>query len=215
MRALGRIGIVARLIGGRNEELEALGVTFRCAGPAVHVAAADPLGAGSDPDLISATVVTRGGTGRVGAVSFIITWRGGVIAAGVAHGIVDRIVPVVVVIGAAAVPAAVVRFERRVVPLRAGVLVRDHDPLSGVTHRPHCRSIDVTQPPLHGSGAGGVCLSQGGGIIDPANWCVGFDGARISPRRQCFDHGLIAIDDEHVGCPEGTVPNAASVQPPA
>jgi hypothetical protein len=172
MWALGRIRVVAGLVGGSDEELKALGVARRRAGVAIHIAATDPAGAGRNANLIPVAVVARGRAGRVGTVPEIVTRRGGVIAARIANRIVDRVMPVVIVVGGAAVPTAVMRLQRRMVPLHPGVLHRDDDALPRVSHGPHRRSVDVTHAPFDGGSAGHVRLSERRGVLDPANRCV-------------------------------------------
>ena len=61
---------------------------------------------------------------------------------------VDRVVPVVVVVGGRAVPAAVLRLERGVVPLVARVLPGDDDALSGDAQRPDLRRVNLGDVPL-------------------------------------------------------------------
>ena len=63
------VGVVAAEVGGRDEELEALGVSRGSAVALVHVAAADPLGAGGHADLVARAIVAGGRAGGVGAVA--------------------------------------------------------------------------------------------------------------------------------------------------
>src|SRR4029450_9220857 len=66
------IGVLVVQVGRGDEPLEALRVGLGPSDVLVHVVAADPLGAGGDADLIPGAVVTRGGTGRVGAVLLVV-----------------------------------------------------------------------------------------------------------------------------------------------
>ena len=71
-------GLFADEVGRRDEPLEALGVGRGRAVALVHVAAADPLGAGRDADLVAGAVVTRSRTGGVGAVAVVVARHDGV-----------------------------------------------------------------------------------------------------------------------------------------
>ena len=89
----------------------------------IHISAADPFRAGRNADLITGAVVANRSAGRVGAVAVIVARRHRVRAAGAAAG-VNRVVPVVVVIGDDAIPAAILGLERVMGPAHAGILVR-------------------------------------------------------------------------------------------
>jgi hypothetical protein len=72
MRPPRRVRVLAGEVGRSDEELEALGVARRSAGPLIHVPAPDPLGTGGDADLVAHAVVSRGRPGRVGAVAVVV-----------------------------------------------------------------------------------------------------------------------------------------------
>ena len=98
MRSQRRVGVVAGEICRCDEKLKTLGVGSWRAVSLVHVAATDPLRAGSNANLISRAVVADRGTGGVGAVSLIVTRNRAVRAAAAATG-VNRIMPVKVMVG--------------------------------------------------------------------------------------------------------------------
>ena len=144
-----RIRVLPLEVRRGHEELEALGVCRRRSVPLIHVPAADPLGSRSDADLVDAgiAVVTRGRAGRVGAVEVVVARLLVVRRTDSAAG-VNGVPPVVVVVRARAVPAAVVRLQRVVRPANTGVLVRDHDPGAVEAKRPDVRRLDLVDPRL-------------------------------------------------------------------
>ena len=129
-------------IGRRQEELEALDVARRRPGADLHVPAADPPGARRDSDLVLSPVVPHRDAGDRSAVALVVAGLGRVRAAGV-QGIrlMDRVVPVVGVRCRGAVPAAVLRAERRMIPLHAGVGDADDDALSRVAESTRGREL--------------------------------------------------------------------------
>ena len=133
-----RVGVLPVEVRRRDEELEALRVRRRGTDALVHVAAADPLRARGDADLVAPSRRRRSTSRSCGCRGRCRrTAPGG--SARTSRLRVDRVPPVVVVVGRDAVPAAVVRLERVVRPAHAGVLVRDHDPLARVAERPDLR----------------------------------------------------------------------------
>ena len=56
--------------------------------------------------------------------------------------------PVIVVIRRCPVPAAILRLQRRVVPLNAGIQVRDNDTFTRNAIRPNIRDTDMGQVPF-------------------------------------------------------------------
>ena len=193
-----RVGVLMVEVPRSDEELEALGIGLRPSDVLVHVAAADPLGSGSDADLIAAAVVTRGGPGRVGAVSVVVAGLLAVEPAGIRPRWrdvdVNRVPPVVVVVGGAAVPAAVVRLEGVVRPPDAGVLVADHDPGPVEAQGPHVGRFDLVDARLDRLGR--VALTSLGS--EPVRPGVGFDHAHIGASRQRFDVGPITVRKDDV-----------------
>jgi len=139
MRTQGRVRIVAGQIGRRDGELETLSVGGRRAVALIHVAATDPLGARSYSYLITGAIVPNGGAGRVCSVTLIITGRDSVRSAGTTAR-VNRVVPVEVVVGRDAVPAAVFGFQRVVRPAHAGIKITDHYSLPGEAERPDLKA---------------------------------------------------------------------------
>ena len=85
---------------------------------------------GRDADLVARAVVADREPRRRGAVAVVVARRGRVRAAEVAGaGVVDRVVPVVVVRDRRAVEPPVVGLQRRVFPREARVRHPDDDPL--------------------------------------------------------------------------------------
>src|SRR5439155_16327923 len=113
-----------------------------------------------DADLVVGTVVTRRRAGGVRAVTVVVARRYRVeparVRAVAVDVAVDRVVPVVVVVGDAAVPAAVMRLEGVVGPAHARLLVADHDSLAGEAHRPELESVHLDDARLDGCGRLGL-----------------------------------------------------------
>ena len=112
VRCLGRVGIAAANPRRSKEPLHALDIPSRCAKVCVHVAATDPLCAGRHPDLVTPSVITDHGAGGMRAVSLVIARERRIVSARITDAVMNGIVPVIIVIGVLAVPAAVMRLER-------------------------------------------------------------------------------------------------------
>ena len=91
----------------REKKFHALDVSGRCAVALIHVAAADPLRAWRHPDLVAHTIIADCRAYRMGTMSIVIARRLRVVTAGVASAVVNRIVPVVIVVSQCSVPAAI------------------------------------------------------------------------------------------------------------
>src|SRR5690606_9441174 len=116
-----------------------------------HVAAADPARLRRHPDLVAGAIVAHHRAHGVGAVIVVIAGRNSIQTAWVAacaNQGVDRIVPVVVVLGTAAVPAAITVLQGSMIPPVTGVLAGDHHALTTVSLRPGCRCVDAGNAPL-------------------------------------------------------------------
>jgi hypothetical protein len=146
VRRLGRVAFVRRAVKGirRKEKFHALDVPGWCAVPLVHVTATDPFCAGRHSDLVGAAVITDCCASCVRAVEEIITGLLRIIPARISHTIVNGIVPVKIVIGVDAVPAAVMRLKRVMRPANAGVGTGNHDGFSLEAKRPYIRRVGVS-----------------------------------------------------------------------
>src|SRR5205823_13610150 len=69
-------------------------------------------------------------------------WR--IVAAGVAHAVMDGVVPVVIVIRRYSVPAAILRLERVVRPTNSGVRACNNNPLAAKSERPDIMRVRVS-----------------------------------------------------------------------
>lgn len=127
-----------------QKPFHALDVSRRRAVTLVHIAATDPLCTGCHPNLVTGSVVTSGGPDRVSAVPVIVAGERRIVAARVAHTIVNGIVPIVIVIGSDSVPAAIVRFERVMRPTNARVSAGHGNPLPSKAQRPYVRCTCVS-----------------------------------------------------------------------
>ena len=107
---------------------------------------------------------------------------------------VNRVPPVVVVVGVGAVPAAVVRLEGVVRPPHAGVLVADHDPGPLEAQGPHVGRFDLVDARLDRLGR--VALTSLG--TEPIRPGVGLDLAHIGASCQRFDVSPITVGKDDV-----------------
>src|SRR5437764_7001989 len=84
----------------------------------------------------------------MGAVTAVVARCHGVGPTYTATG-VNGVVPVKIVVRGGAIPAAILRLKRDMGPALARVLVTDYYPLAGMAHCPHCRCVNIVDPPLH------------------------------------------------------------------
>ena len=124
----------------RQEELKTLRVG--CGRPValIHIAAAYEFRARRHADLITSAVVSDGRADCVRAVSEVIAWLRRISRARSGAGM-DAVMPVVIVTGSHSVPAAIVRLQGGVVPLETHVRSPNNHALTGVSYRPHLRSV--------------------------------------------------------------------------
>src|SRR5207248_10987148 len=115
----------------------ALDVSCRRAGAHVHVTAGDPSCAGRHSDLVSAAVIANRGAGGMRAVEEIIARLLRIVAARIAHAVVNGIMPVKIVIRIYSVPTTVLRLERVMTPSNPSVRARHDHSFSSKSQRPH------------------------------------------------------------------------------
>jgi hypothetical protein len=127
----------------RKEPLHALDISGRCPIALIHVTATNPLRAGRHTYLVTRAVIADSSAGGVRAVEEIIARSLRIVAARITNAVVDRIVPIVIVIAVRPIPAAVVRLQRVVRPTNAGIGAGNNNVLPGVTKRPYLRGMGV------------------------------------------------------------------------
>jgi hypothetical protein len=106
----GRIALATAYWIWRQEELHALDVSGRCAIATIHVAATNPFCARGHPYLVASAVVANRRARGMRAVKEIIARKRRIVTARIAAAIMNGVVPIVIVIGVHAVPAAIVRL---------------------------------------------------------------------------------------------------------
>ena len=104
----------------------------------------------------------------------------------------NRIVPVIVVIGAGAVPAAVLVLQRRMLPVIAGILSAHDDSLTSVAQRPDIISVDLLDVPLD---AGRLGRRQDGRGLGQrvSHHRVGLDAGHVRPAGQRLHQSPVTI----------------------
>ena len=133
----------------REEKFHALDVSSRCAVANIHVAATNPFCARRHSNLIAGAVVTGRGADGVGSMEEIIARKRRIVAARVADAVVDRVVPVVIVVGVLSVPAAIVRFQRGMRPANASICAGYNNALPHKSEGPHVGRMRVLDPRLN------------------------------------------------------------------
>ena len=214
MRRQLRTRIAAIDSGRRQKPLQAVQVGGGRPVSRVHVAAADPARFRRHADLVRAGIIANRRAHRVGAVVVVIAGRGRSETAGrieCASG--DGVAPVVIVAGDTAVPAPVLRAQRRMVPLVAGVLATDHHALAAITQRPDLRCAHPAHAPFHRLHGGRLTLRLPHGLRH--------SGTDLRVRRQRHDIVTLrqplqdlrrGVDLHHVGDPERPMRNASRLQ---
>ena len=122
-------------VGARNHCMHSMylaGVPLLC----IHVPATNPLCAGRHPDLVTRAVVTDHRSRGVRAVSLVVARERRIVPARITDTVMNRVVPVVIVIGVYAVPATVMRLKRVMRPANAGVCAGYDNVLPGKTQAP-------------------------------------------------------------------------------
>src|SRR5262249_47423710 len=89
----------------------------------------------------------------MGSMPIVIARRVRVATAGVANAVVNRVVPVVIVVSQCSVPAAIVTLKRVMRPASAGVSGSDHDSDASKSARPYLRRVRIIDVRLNGIGS--------------------------------------------------------------
>jgi hypothetical protein len=78
----------------------------------------------------------------------IVARKRRIVPARVAAAVVDGVVPIIIVIGDGAVPAAIVRFQGVMRPANARISAGDNNVLSGESQGPYLRCVRIVNPGL-------------------------------------------------------------------
>ena len=123
----------------------------------------------------------------------------------------DGVVPVVVVVAVAAVPAAVIGLQHRMVPFVAGILPAYHHALAAVSHGPDAVRADLGQTPGHLLEAAQVLLLFLPVIGNP-HWGVRGDVGHLGKGRHPADELDVPETAHHVHQVEGLGTRAGFTQ---
>src|SRR5205823_7670537 len=104
----------------------------------------DPLRAGRHTDLVSHGIIANCSSDRVGPMTNIVTRKRRIVSARICNAVMNRIMPVVVMISGDAIPASVVRLERVMSPALPRVSAADRDTLASEPQRPHIRRMCIS-----------------------------------------------------------------------
>ena len=205
MRTKRRIRVVSGQIGRRNHELKTLCVTGGRPEALIHVAATDPLGSRSDPDLVPRPVVSHDCASRVSPMPTIVTGLLRVGSANTAAGM-NGVVPVEIVICDDSIPPTVSRLQRCMSPARSCIEITHDNSPPLESHSPNRWRINVCDPPFDGTRRKGPC---GGNrktrdiiVLDPAHWSIRVNASDIRSGRQCLNQWSVNCRDNHVGYPK-------------
>ncbi len=197
VRGLGRVGIAAGQIPGRQVPFEALGdggIGARAA--IVQALAVNGLCARGHADLIAGTIVADHRAGGVRAVAVAVVGRVRIGA--------GRVPPIVVVIGRGTIPTPVVRFNSRVLPIQPGVAAGQDNARAGVPGGPHIVGVDEGEVRLNRQNTDlRVRRHSGGGqLIGVIRRDAGHVGAG---RQRVYQRRVSAAHQDFVGDVEGLV----------
>src|SRR4029077_3697716 len=137
----------------REKKFHALDISGRCAVALIHVAATDPLRAWRHSDLIAHAIIADCRAYGMGPMPVVIARRVRVVTAGVASAVVNRIMPVVIVVGHCSAPAAIVTLKRVMRPANARISGSDHESPAGKSTRPHLRRVRIIDVRLNRIGS--------------------------------------------------------------
>src|ERR1044072_7096608 len=125
----------------------------------------------------------------------------------------DRIVPVVVVVGGHPVPTTVMRFQRSVRPAHTSILVTDDNALAGEAHCPHLWSIYVLHAPLDGGGITWCNAKvRNCWIFGPTGYSVRIHARHIRTRSQRLNQRAVCVSNDHVNYPERLIRDPSGVE---
>ncbi len=200
----------------RQEPFHALDVSGRRAITLIHITTADPLCAGGHPDLIAHAIVANRGPHRMRAMTVVITRERRIVSTGISGAVMDRVMPIVIVIGHDSVPATVVRLKRVVRPALAGISSGDGNSLTPKSEPPHIRSVRICNARFNGRRI--LRLRRGGGNRirlrqQIFNGWIAFYSCYIGMRRQRFGYLAATFDQDRVDNVKGTMLNTALTQP--
>ena len=123
----------------------------------------------------------------------------------------DGVVPVGVVVGRTAVPAAILRLQGLVLPIVAGVLAADDRSLTGDAFGPHLGRVDEVDVPHDAVGHGARRGERWLGQTDALGG-IRIDVSHLRPRRQRLHQIAVAAHPEHISHPVGAIGGAARVE---
>ena len=133
----------------RKEPFHALEISRRCAVTLIQVTATDPLCAGCHPNLVARAIVADRGAYGMRAMPIVIARKRRIVAAGIPDAVVNGVVPIVIVIGRRAVPAAVVRLQRVMRPALTCISSTYRDSLTAKPERPYIGRVRVSNARLN------------------------------------------------------------------
>ena len=144
VRCFRRVALPAAHRGRRQEKFHALDVSGWRAHALVHVTAGNPLCARRHPDLVGTAIGADRCACGVAAVEEIIARHGELLPANAASASWMLVMPIEVVIGRDAIPAAVMRLECVMRPPNTGIGAANDDILSSEAFRPDGRRVRVS-----------------------------------------------------------------------
>jgi hypothetical protein len=143
----------------------------------------------------------------------VVAWRLRIVAAGIVGRVVDRIVPVAVVDGIAAVPAAVMRLQRGVIPAVARVLAGDDDALTGVAERPQRGRVDLGNAVFDGLRRADVLRRGFAGRQCLGEMRIGVDARDVAACGEFGKLGARQASPNEIADPVGAMFDAVRSQP--
>jgi hypothetical protein len=117
-----------------------------------------------------------------------------IVPTGIADAVVNRVVPVVIVIGVLPVPAAIVRLKRIMRPANTGIGTGDDNVLPRVPKCPNLRRMRVLDPWFDRSRPRRRLLDRSGSRKVIMDYRVAFYSRHVRPGRQRLSYLALSLN---------------------
>ena len=121
------------------------------------------------------------------------------------------VVPVVVVVDGVPVPAAIVGFERRMIPLHSGIGAGNDPAFASEAEQPHPLRFNLPHVPFNGVHLIGSIDGAGNGQVR-AHVRIGVNLFDVGAGGEFIHQGAVAGDLDHIDYPERLIRDAAAIQ---
>jgi hypothetical protein len=115
--------------------------------------------AGRHSNLVISAIVADHRPNRMAAMTEIVARLRRIIPTRVAHAIMNRVMPIEIMIGVDSVPPAIMRLKHLMRPANAGVCTSNHNSFSFESERPDIRRMGVNDTRLDRRRPSDCCLA--------------------------------------------------------